>query len=110
MATQLIKMKDGTLVEVEQRGKQVREISSKKAQAVNHEIKDTLIPIIKSAVEPIQAAWLELSADMAIEKAEIELGIGFELEGNVYIAKSKSNANLTVKLILTPPQKQNKKP
>jgi hypothetical protein len=37
-----------------------------------------------------------------IEQAEIELGISFEAEGNLYIAKSKTTANLNIKLILKP--------
>lgn len=32
----------------------------------------------------------------------MELGLGFEAEGNLYITKAKGNANLTVKLKLAP--------
>jgi hypothetical protein len=39
---------------------------------------------------------------MNIEQAEIELGLSFEGEGNLYVTKSKLGANLTVKLVLTP--------
>lgn len=39
---------------------------------------------------------------MNIEQAEIELGLSFEGEGNLYITKSKAGASLTVKLTLKP--------
>jgi hypothetical protein len=39
---------------------------------------------------------------MNIEQAEIELGLSFKGEGNLYVTKSKLGANLTVKLVLTP--------
>lgn len=102
MATQLIKTKDGILIEVERTGG-ASAVSGKFVKSIDKEIKNMLFPILKSAIKPIQSAWQELNKDMTVEKAEIEFGIGFEVEGNVYIAKAKSNANLTVKLILTPP-------
>ena len=39
---------------------------------------------------------------MNIEQAEIQLGLSFEAEGNLYITKAKGNANLTIKLTLKP--------
>jgi hypothetical protein len=52
--------------------------------------------------KPIINAWKELSEEIYIEKAEVELGLSFEGEGNIYITKSKAGANLTVKIILKP--------
>jgi len=37
-----------------------------------------------------------------LEKAEVEIGIGFSAEGNIFIAKGKGSANLKVKLVLSP--------
>lgn len=39
---------------------------------------------------------------MDIERAEIELGLSFEGEGNLYVTKSSAGANLKVKLSLKP--------
>jgi hypothetical protein len=33
---------------------------------------------------------------------EVEIGIGFSAEGNIFVAKGKANANLKVKLVLSP--------
>lgn len=47
-------------------------------------------------------AWDELNQDMHIERAEIELGLSFEGEGNIYVTKATASANLVVKLQLKP--------
>jgi Trypsin-co-occurring domain 1 len=39
---------------------------------------------------------------MNIDQAEVQLSLSFEAEGNLYITKSKANANMTVKLVLKP--------
>jgi hypothetical protein len=42
---------------------------------------------------------------MDIDAAEVQVGLSFEAEGNIYIAKSRAAANLTVKLVLKPKAK-----
>jgi hypothetical protein len=39
---------------------------------------------------------------MEVEIAEVEVGIGFSAEGNSFIAKGSTSANLKVKLVLKP--------
>lgn len=39
---------------------------------------------------------------MSIEQAEVELGLSFEGEGNLFVTKSTLGANLKIKLILKP--------
>jgi len=61
-------------------------------------IKDATIerikPIILKVCKPLSEVWKELNKDMYIEQAEVELGLGFEAEGNLYITKAKGNANV----------------
>lgn len=104
MTTTLIKLDDGTLIEVEVPGDYIQPLSGNTAKKVNAIIDETLQPVLKNIVKPIRSVWEELNKDMIIEKAEVEISFGFEIEGNVYIAKSKANANLTVKLILASPR------
>jgi len=108
MSTKLIKMGDGTLIEVEASSDDIQQISSKAAQ----QVQDTLPrikPLLINICKPVLAAWKEMSQDMDIQQAEIELGLSFEGEGNVYIAKAKSGANLSVKLTLKPKPKPKSK-
>jgi len=102
MASKLIKLMDGTLVEVEVSEKEAKEINGGAADQVADVAMDRIKPIIIAVCKPLVEVWEELNKDMAIEQAEIELGIGFEAEGNLYITKAKGNANLTVTLTLKP--------
>ena len=101
MVTKLIQLEDDTLVEVEVLGDEVQEISYRFADKVSASF-TKIKPILIKTCRPVLAAWGELNKDMSIEQAEIELGLSFEGEGNVYVTKSKATANLTIKLTLKP--------
>lgn len=102
MATRLIKLEDGTLVEVEVLPGEAQQISggsvAKRVESSFDAIKPTLI----NACRPITSVWQELNKEMQIDQAEVEIGLSFSLEGDVFVAKSKMDANLKVKLILKP--------
>ena len=101
MATKLIQLEDGTLVEVEVPPDQVQPISGDFAKRVDTTF-EKIRPLLIKTCRPIVAAWTELNQETNIEQAEVEIGLSFEAEGNLYITKSKAGANLTVKLILKP--------
>jgi Trypsin-co-occurring domain 1 len=101
MATKLIRLDDGTLVEVEVLPEQAQPISGGLADKVN-ETFDKIRPILVRTCRPISAAWAEISQEMEIEQAEVQIGLSFEGEGNLYVTKSKAGANLVVKLVLKP--------
>ena len=101
MNTKLIQLEDGTLVEVEVPEDQAQPISGGLASRVNESF-DKIRPILIRTCRPIAEAWKEINQDMDIEQAEVQLGLSFEGEGNLYITKSKAGANLTVKLVLKP--------
>lgn len=103
MATKLIKLDDGTLVEVEVSEDQAKgkQVSSRFADQVNSTF-DKIKPILIKTCQPVAAAWQELNQEMQIEQAEIEIGFSFEAEGNIYVTKAKTGSNLKVKLVLKP--------
>lgn len=101
MATKLIQLNDGTLVEVEVMPGEAQPISGGFADRVGATF-DKIQPILITVCRPIADAWNEINQEMNIEKAEVELGFSFEGEGNLYVTKSKAGANLTVKLVLKP--------
>ncbi len=103
MSTKLIKLEDGTLIEIDVDENQVQQISGAMAEKVNATL-DTIEPVLINACRPVVAAWKELNKEMYIDEAEIEIGLSFEGEGNIYITKAKAGANLTVKLTLKPPK------
>ncbi len=101
MATKLIELEDGTFIEIEAPGDQIEQISGGSADRVESSI-DKIKDILLKTCRPLTETWQELSKDMTIDQAEIELGLGFEAEGNLFVAKGKGNANLTVRLTLKP--------
>lgn len=97
MATKLIRLQDGILVEVEVLENQVEAISgglAKKVERTFDEIRPVLIKVGDSIVD----VWKGLQDSIEIDQTEIEIGFSFEAEGNVYIAKSAIGANILVRL------------
>jgi hypothetical protein len=101
MATKLIELEDGMLVEVEANEDDAQQISSRAAEAVSSSF-NKIKPLLKKAVQQIAEIWNELDQDVAIETAEVTINFSFEGEGNIYVTKAKAGSNLSVKLILKP--------
>lgn len=107
MPSKLIELEDGTLVEIDKPTGEVQEISGGAAERIKDATIDRIKPIILKAAKPITEVYKELNRDMDVRQAEVELGLGFEAEGNLYITKAKGNANLVVKLTLVPKPESN---
>ena len=101
MGQRLIKLEDGTLVEVEIPGEEIEEISGGLAEKVKTTF-EAVHPILVNSCRPVVKAWKELNQDLKVEQAEVEIGLSFTGEGNLYITKSTASANLKVKLLLKP--------
>ncbi|MGH7495991.1 MAG: CU044_2847 family protein [bacterium] len=101
MATKLIKLEDGTLIEVEVPPGQSEQISGGLANKVDATL-DKIKPIMVKVCHAVNGAWNEINQELNIEQAEVEMGLSFEGEGNLYVTKSKAGANLIVKLMLKP--------
>lgn len=104
MPSKLIELEDGVLVEIDKPTGEVQEISGGGADRIKDATIERINPIILKAAKPIAEVYKELNRDMEVRQAEVEPGLGFEAEGNLYITKAKGNANLVVKLILVPKQ------
>ncbi|NJK66059.1 MAG: hypothetical protein HC941_05565 [Microcoleus sp. SU_5_3] len=101
VASKLIELEDGTLIEIEVLEEQAQQISHRFADKVSTTF-DKIKPILVKTCRPIAAAWKEINQEMQIEQAEVEIGFSFEGEGNVYVTKAKAGSNLKVKLVLKP--------
>ena len=97
MPTQFITLKDGIRVEAEVTDMKVARKDGRVEQTI-----DSIQPTLVSVVRPVAAAWSELNRDMDVQQAEIELGFGFEASGTLFVASTKGNVNLKVKLVLKP--------
>ena len=101
MSTKLIKLSDGTFVEVSVPVEAAVPISGVTAQDVDSAI-DKIKPFLLKICKPLSETWKELNQEMHIQQAEVELGLSFEVEGDLFIAKTTAGANIVVKLILNP--------
>lgn len=99
--SRLIRLKDNTLIEVEAAEDEAQYVSSKTAVKVQESL-DTVKPLLTKVCKPVVDAWSELSDEIQLEGAEIEIGLSFEAEGNLYVTKAKAGANLKVKLVMKP--------
>ena len=99
MPTKLIRLKDGPLVEVEVLREDVRDISGGSAEAVEKTVHQ-LEKIVETISEPIINSIHKLERKASVHQVEVEVGLSFEGEGNLYVVKSKSSASLSVKLTL----------
>jgi hypothetical protein len=103
MTTKLIRLKeDGVLIEVEVPPGQIQEISGGAAKLVD-KLLDQIQPIVVKTCRPVISALKEIKQDypdVEVDQAAVQIGLSFENEGSIYIAKSKAVANLTVNLVL----------
>lgn len=100
--TKLIQV-DGMFIEVVAlEDDKIQQVSSKDVVKIMESAAGKIEQTLVAACKPVVAAWKTLNQDMVIEQAEVELGLSFEGEGNIYITKVTSGANLVVKLVLKP--------
>lgn len=103
MSKKLIELDNDLLMEVDVPQSEIEMISGTDdvINRVDASI-DAIKNILVKSIQPIAETYQELNKDMIVEKAEVEIGIGFSAEGNLFVAKGKGNANLKVKLVLAP--------
>ncbi|MGH3402973.1 MAG: CU044_2847 family protein [Streptosporangiaceae bacterium] len=99
MATKLIKLSDGTLMEVEAPSDEVQEISGGMAASVKSKLENIGPELIKTC-QPIVNAVTEMSKQMEVEDVGVEIGFSFDVEGNIYVAKAHLGATIQVRVTL----------
>lgn len=106
MSTTLIRLTDGVLVEVESSPDEPTRIAGSLANKVSTAL-DDITPVVARAAEVLVSAWKLVDTDVEAEGIEVALGLSFESEGNIYLAKATAGANLTITLKLKPRAKDN---
>lgn len=96
MPTQIIELADGIRIEAEVTDHEVSTSDGKVGESI-----DSIRPTLMKVIQPVAAAWDQLSDYVVVERAEIELGFGFETSGKFFVASAKGNVNLKIKLIVS---------
>lgn len=89
MATKLIELENGILVEVDAREGEARRISGSVAERIGANL-EKIQPVLIAISQTIAQSWEAINKNLKIEKATVELGLSFEAEGNVFITKAKT--------------------
>jgi hypothetical protein len=79
--TKLIRLADGTLVEVLASPGDVKEISGGLAEKVSTTF-DKIDAVIVKVCRPILNACAELGKETNVDQAEVDMGISLDIEGN----------------------------
>jgi ribosome maturation protein Sdo1 len=89
--TKLIELSDGILFEVEVPVTEAKQISSGSADRVEKAI-GVIKPLLTKVAQPVYEAVEEIKTKttMPVESAEVEISLGFTVEGNVYVTKLNS--------------------
>jgi hypothetical protein len=97
----LIRLSEDVLVEITppppETGSQVSTAIEKVKGSVD-QIKKVVVPVANA----MKDTWAELNKDLNMTKAEVEIKLGFEIGGDIYLARGNATANLSVKLFLEP--------
>ncbi|MEI6708913.1 MAG: CU044_2847 family protein [Methylococcales bacterium] len=103
MASKLIELEDGILMEVDVPEQQIQQISGGGLEItqVSRSI-NAIESILLKVCQPVANVLTELNKDMLVNEVKVQIELGLEAEGNFFIAKGKTNASLTIKLKLTP--------
>lgn len=99
MANRLIQLGDGILVEVDAGKDEAQQISGGLADKVDATM-NKIKPILLKTCHPILAAVKDLREDVDLEQVEVEVGLSFDAEGNIYITKANFGANVLVRMTL----------
>jgi hypothetical protein len=101
MSTKLIRLDDDILIEVEAEQTEYYPISSL-AERIERSFEDSIRPALVKVCHHVMASWRQLDPALGFQQAEIEFGLSFEAEGNLFISKATTGANLQVRFLLIP--------
>lgn len=99
MTSKLIRFSDDILVQVET-PETAEHVSATNAKDVDKSFDEKIKPNIIKICNSLSDAWKSISQEVSIERIEVEVGLSFEIEGNIFVTKSKAASNLTVKVVI----------
>ena len=101
MAKQYIEI-EGIYVEIEAQESDRAEISDETINKIKDKDLGQMNGILSKVTSHLKESWDEINKDMIISEAEVKISLGFEAEGNLFIAKGKTSSNIEVTLKLSP--------
>jgi Trypsin-co-occurring domain 1 len=109
MSTQFLRLSDGIIIQIDGPPEYRQEMHTSTAEQVGTNMQkaaDTVGRILKPLAETLGGVYNTLNAPVALDAAEIELGLSFSAEGNLFVASSKAEGTLKVKMTFKPSPKR----
>jgi Trypsin-co-occurring domain 1 len=105
MATRFLELKDGVIVEIGSPGEAREEMHTSSAERVDTTM-EMVATMLDRILRPIGDAFAglheALDVPVAVDAAEVKLGLSFSAEGNLFVAKSKAEGTLSVRVTFKP--------
>lgn len=101
MAVEFITI-DGVLIEVDSSQTGAKVVSDDNEKTIKDKDLSQMTNILTKVTKNLKEAYGAINQDVALKEAEIELSLGFEASGNLFIAKGKATSQLKVKLTFAP--------
>jgi Trypsin-co-occurring domain 1 len=93
----IVRFADGVMVEISRNPTPAEPVAGKAVERANQAFQaaaEILASALKAVVSPVQRAVRESGA----KEAELEFGVAFTVEGNIYVTKVTGEGNITVKV------------
>jgi hypothetical protein len=94
---QLIRFADGVLVEVAQNPNPIAPVSGKAADRMSQAFQ-AAAEVISGVLRAVVGSSARALRESGAGEAEIEFGVGFSIEGNIYVTKATGEGNITVRV------------
>jgi len=101
MRSSYLELSDGVIVEVGSPGAQREEMHSALLERVDSTL-ESVGDVIERLVKPVAQSFAEmkqaLDVPIEVKEAELEIGLSFSAEGNIFITKATAEGSLKVKI------------
>ena len=101
MATEFITI-DGVLIEIDDTSTGARVVSDENETTIKDKNLSQMTNILTKVSKNLKEAYGAINQEVALKEAEVELSLGFEASGNIFVAKGKATSQLKVKLKFAP--------
>jgi hypothetical protein len=102
MATKFLELGDGIFVEIAAPEELREEMHTSTAERVSTTMR-SVASMVKDVVRPLADSFTNLyealDVPIAVDAAEVELGVSFSAEGQIFVAKTKGEGTLKLKVV-----------
>jgi hypothetical protein len=100
----LIQLNDGILVEIRESGSGRQETAGRDFvdTTIENAVERVLPKLVGSIGKALKGLRETLDVPIKVSEAEVEFGLSFSMEGNLYVAKAKTEGTLAVRIKFDP--------